>query len=153
MTQACRWLVPLVLATFGCDHSPTAPELNPPVLRWGTSFGMCAGYCTEVLEVDGARARLSRSSWQPERFPPRVAEIAVTDDEWRRLADAVDAEAVQGLREVYGCPDCADGGAEFVELETTSLRKRVTFEYGAPPAELRPLTLQLRALRQRFPAQ
>jgi hypothetical protein len=120
------------------------------VIRWGSSFGMCAGYCREELQIDGEVVRLTRRSWSATQ-PERVEEQPFTGDAWRALVQRVTAAQVDRLQDVYGCPDCADGGAEYVEVENGDSRKRVTFEYGSGPGQLRAVLTELRALRQRFP--
>jgi hypothetical protein len=40
--------------------APGRPERGDVIIH-GTSFGFCAGYCTFVLEVDGATARLTET--------------------------------------------------------------------------------------------
>jgi hypothetical protein len=50
---------------------------------------------------------------------------------------------------VFGCPDCADAGAESVEVFGLDWSKRVTFDHGAPMPELQPLLGRVRALRGR----
>ena len=48
---------------------------------------------------------------------------------------------------MYGCPDCADGGSEWVEITHEGITKRVTFEaYNSIP-ENNELVIQLRELR------
>ena len=48
------------------------------------------------------------------------------------------------------CPDCADGGAEWVELGFENKVKRVTFEYMKEPEELKTLIPSLRELMAGF---
>lgn len=55
------------------------------------------------------------------------------------------------LSETYGCPDCADGGAEWVEVERSRMGRRVTFEFGKPPERIGALVSSLRAVRQTLP--
>ena len=52
---------------------------------------------------------------------------------WQKLQSLADYNAIKDLPERIGCPDCADGGAEWLELSRSNETKRVTFE---PPAGL-----------------
>jgi hypothetical protein len=63
----------------------------------------------------------------------------------------VDAAALRRLEGVHGCPDCADGGAEWIEIGSAAGPIRVTFEYGATLDGIGALQAELRALRNRFP--
>lgn len=51
------------------------------------------------------------------------------------------------LAERIGCPDCADRGAEWVEVETANGRRRGTYEFGKPPREVAELARMLQSLR------
>jgi hypothetical protein len=71
--------------------------------------------------------------------------------DWRRIRALVDPAALKRLEGVHGCPDCADGGAEWIQLGAGNDSVRVTFEYGATLAGIAPLQAEIRALRDRFP--
>ena len=143
-----------VLLTSACYSSTGDVETNAlaaaSVIRYGTSFGMCAGYCREDLQIDGSQIKLTRQSWDP-RQPAQVAEQAISEDAWRKLQATLNGVAMAEMDSVYGCPDCADGGAEWVEIETGDAKKRVTFEFSKAPAQLRAAVTELRTLRGRFP--
>ena len=49
------------------------------------------------------------------------------------LMQQFDYATFDGLNAVLGCPDCADGGAEYLELVRDGKSDRVTFEYGNEP--------------------
>ncbi len=51
---------------------------------------------------------------------------------------------------VIGCPDCADGGSEWLELGFEGDVKRVTFEYMNEPDELKDIIVDLRGLMDSF---
>jgi hypothetical protein len=139
----------LLAAVIGCQSSPA--ELPPEtVIRTGTAFGFCAGYCSTELEIRSTHARFTRSGRDPQRNPPQVTQVELTSAEVARIRSLAASVAFADLKDVYGCPDCADGGAEWVELDTGALRKRVTFDHGAGPPELQPVLQELRALREKI---
>ena len=144
------WLGAMLLVMFAGCNLGTDPAFDDAILKWGTSFGMCAGYCREDLAIDSARATLTRSSWRSE-LPTLTNDRALSDSALLQLMQHVDVDVIRSLQEVYGCPDCADGGAEYVEIVTPTFTKRVQFEYGAGPPELQALLRELRALRATFP--
>jgi hypothetical protein len=43
------------------------------------------------------------------------------------------------LDSIFGCPDCADGGAEWIEINTIDKKHKITFEFGKEPEELKSL--------------
>ena len=65
----------------------------------------------------------------------------------------LDMKAFLELDEIIGCPDCNDGGREWVEVGDGLIQKRVTFESPEPPEELTNLLTLLRPIRTTFQAQ
>lgn len=114
----------------------------------GTSFGHCRGYCTKELSFAGSKAIFTKSSVDSTRFPLVSEEIAFSKEEWNKLLEKVDVDSFFALQERYGCPDCADGGSEYIEIITKNSTKRVTIEYGSSNDELGEFLLLLRQLRQ-----
>ena len=147
----------LAAAALACAPTAAGPDApaaeqasGRPTIQSGTSFGMCAGYCTTLLTVNGATATFletSRGGRGDPQLPDRTRTLELTAREQADLYAALDTAAVHALAGVHGCPDCADGGAEYIELGRT----RVTFENGRELAPIAPLQRQIRALRARFP--
>jgi hypothetical protein len=76
--------------------------------------------------------------------------VQITLAEWtelRLLADPADLSRVEGT---HGCPDCADGGAEWIALRIGSRTIESRFDYGRDFAEIEQLQARLRELRLRF---
>jgi hypothetical protein len=144
----------------GCTTSGTDAEilqggsqsLQELELSSGTSFGECLGYCRTELSIDSLSLTLTEvpQGWPP-TLPTRTRTLPLTLADWKRVRALVDATALKRLEGVHGCPDCADGGAEWIEIGTRTGAVRVTFEYGAELAGIRPLQVEIRALRDRFP--
>ena len=152
--------IPTLLALVvlaACQGAPVnAPadqaEAHQPLgLSSGTSFGMCAGYCTTELRLDSATVQLIETSGgRGDPQPPRTTSLTLSSTEWSRLVSLVDRAALGSLAGVHGCPDCADGGAEWIELRTASGAVRVTFEFGRPPAAIAALRTEIEAIRARL---
>jgi hypothetical protein len=68
--------------------------------------------------------------------------------QWQYVAGLADKIDFKELQATYGCPDCADGGAESITYQNGAVSKTVVFEFGNPPDELRPLADTLRAIRR-----
>jgi hypothetical protein len=147
-----RLLLALTLFIACTESVPSETGDTFVVIRSETSFGMCMGYCRTELFIDRLDARLTYRSHEVQAYPPRTYTIELTLGEWRQLVDVTDRQAFLRLDSVYGCPDCADGGAEAVELEWSGERRRVLFEYGNPPASIRALRDRIWQVRNRFPA-
>jgi hypothetical protein len=143
-------LVPLAAA---CTATPstTSETLEGVVVRAGTSFGMCMGYCTTELRIAPDEVLFIESGRDPAANPERTRRAALRPGERDDLLPLAGPALSGGLQEVYGCPDCADGGAEWVEVERAGERRRVTFEYGSTVGPIQPLIAKTRELRERFP--
>ena len=121
------------------DDNPTKP-VSSLVVRNGTSYGECAGYCKQELTIDGTQAVLVRQDLRdPQNNPDITVTVTITQGEWSALVKRIDDEAIAKLPDVLGCPDCADGGAEWIVVERNGQRHSVMFEAGMriePIAEL-----------------
>jgi hypothetical protein len=71
-------------------------------------------------------------------------------EKWADLVSAIDLEAFENLDEVIGCPDCTDGGAEWLEIVTLKGRHKVTYEYTAPPEPIKAYRDALFELKESF---
>jgi len=127
------------------------PE-NLILINSGTSYGECWGYCVFELELDNSNAVFTVSSmgnWYDE-FLDLLIEDNLSTETWLDLIDLVDFEYFQSLDDVYGCPDCADGGAEFIEIIYDGVSKQVTFEAYSEIDGIQELTILLRDIREDY---
>jgi hypothetical protein len=144
-----RWFSSLVLLVGlgACDLAVfTAGSDDDVLLRSGTSFGMCVGYCVAELVVHEADVTLTRTSRDPANYPAATQSLRLTASELRALRSAIASSDLRSSQGVHGCPDCADGGAEWVDVDGN----QVMFEYGADIEAIRPLLHEIRKLRTRF---
>lgn len=144
----------LAMCLAACASVPQPAQTNVRQIVSTTSFGMCVGYCTTRLEISEGRAVLIREArggrGAPQNLPAQRFTQVLTPDEW----DAIEALAANtnltGLSPVIGCPDCADGGAESLTIESSGAPQSISFEYGAVVAQAAPLLGRVRALRARL---
>lgn len=125
-------------------------------IKSGSSFGMCIGPCYQEMSVNESQAvlRVRENKGEGGLSELKVeSKRAVTPQEWIEIESLVDQEALNALPKVIGCPDCADGGAEWVEIQSPGFVKKVTFEYGQPPAQIKELADRLRETRESLSAQ
>lgn len=107
-------------------------------ISYGTSFGFCYGYCKQSINIEQTKVEYLASSWGDDRtFPDIEITRNISDETWRSLRNEIDFIIFRNLDEVIGCPDCADGGAEWIEIETATQKHNITFEYNNPPEEIR----------------
>lgn len=139
------------LATAGlfsqCQERQTANEQNPEMViekvSFGTSFGMCVGYCTQELTIT---QKLASKTITP-RVDDNLTEKRCSKT--YRLADLtekIDMTSFTSLPATIGCPDCADGGAEWVEITSKAWTRKVTYEFRKEPIEIQSFIEDLRLL-------
>jgi hypothetical protein len=105
------------------------------------SFGECLGDCA---------FRLTRDLNDPDRINYAACDYAEMDCS-RNIVLELNADGMAllqqahrefrgaALEEQYGCPDCADGGATLVVLESNDGITQHEYEYSNPPAEFESL--------------
>ena len=116
----------------------------------GTSYGECFGYCIFELELDNGDAIYKANGWEQynNEFPDLILIDNLSQNYWQQLVDLIDFEYFYLLDDMYGCPDCADGGAEFIEIIYDGISKQVTFEAYTEIDGIQELTISLRSLRE-----
>lgn len=141
--------LPLLLA-WSAAARPAQCDADALVIRNGTSFGECVGYCAGELQVDHHEIvyvqRATKDSGRSDKRRTRP----VTDKEWAELVALTDLDALLSLKTRYGCPDCFDQGAEWIEVQCGATVKRVSLSYGARLAPIDGLLNRLRELRKTF---
>lgn len=121
-------------------------------VRSGTSFGMCVGNsCQKDYVFNGTSVTLTQSGTRTQsQSPARTCQSRLSAAEWSTLKVASNLDAFQKQPEIIGCPDCADGGAEYIELQQGDSKHRVTFPFGKTIPGFEPLVDALRQQRERF---
>ena len=149
--MSSRGLIPLAAAAALLSLACGSGSADDDVLAMqsGTSFGFCppTSYCATTLELTPSSAVLIKTS-RAHGDLRRPGTLTTT--EWADLVAGVDEEALRALPAVIGCPDCADGGAEWIEVTTADWTKRVTFEHGQAPPALQGLMERVRRIRSRL---
>ncbi len=101
-------------------------------------FGFCAGECS---------FKMTRDTSEPTQVLYEVCDnvgancadpllLELTEAGFAQLRDAQAQLRDATLQDVYGCPDCADGGATSFTLETEAGTSEHVYEYAYPPEEL-----------------
>lgn len=118
-------------------------------IKYGTSFGMCVGYCKNELAIIGNEATFTKRKNGDEK-ESITCKSNLSEDALNAIGDHINLNQFNSLPALIGCPDCADGGAEYVEINSGGKVKRVTFEYGNPPKQLADLVAILKMQAQSF---
>lgn len=143
-------LVSVLILSYG---QLTASENQILSISDGFSFGFCRGYCRRSINItliSNELVALKEPNYEQEAFPPVTKTYPFSTSAWQELISSVSATDFQSLDDRIGCPDCADGGAEWIEVNWTDKTKRVTFENGESIKGFDGLVAQLRDLRNKY---
>jgi len=144
MKKLLFFLLSLVLLT-SCDEKDDEITNGVIEIHYGTSFGECYGYCINEVTVTDNTIALKKYSWTDGLdFPDIDYQKTINEEVLEDLFDKVDFDTFLALDEVIGCPDCADGGSEWIEIKTNDTTHKVTFEYFNEPSELTEIVTALR---------
>jgi hypothetical protein len=127
-------LLPVCLLIVSCSN-----EINNKIIRinYGTSFGECIGYCKHELSLNQDSLVFRCSGWS-DQYSPLLFRQKTPVSAWDSARVNFNIKSFFELQEVIGCPDCADGGAEWIEIKLTNGDiHKVTFEYGNEPTVLK----------------
>jgi hypothetical protein len=129
----------------------TEPEITGgAMIAYGKSFGECGGYCIKELTINDLDITFTASSWNNENYPAKSIKSAITVKEFNQLQSLVDMDKIKAYDDVIGCPDCADGGAEWLQVTIKDQVKKITFENGDTLETIQPLVTKLRELYTAF---
>jgi hypothetical protein len=135
---------------FACNTpKPVAVTDEIISVLHGTNFGHCRGYCRKDVVFYPDQVDYFEVSVDTARNPVKVENFK-NSAAWKSIADKIDWNKFKDLNESYGCPDCADGGSEYIEIKTVNGTKRVTIEFNKEMPELEPLLTELRAQRKKL---
>jgi len=146
--------IALLIGLLADRCSGSATETAPPdslVIRTGTSFGMCVGYCNQEYVIQKTNVTLTqRANGSPRQQPTKTCQFTLDAGVQNQLLSMIDFRQFSQQPATLGCPDCADGGAEYIELQTGGEKHRVTFDYGRTIPGFEPLVELLRQQRAQF---
>ncbi|UBM59711.1 hypothetical protein LAG90_03485 [Marinilongibacter aquaticus] len=143
-----------VLAFFStiflaCTSSPVEADGGLKVVS-GSSFGFCLGYCMQEMRLTDASQNIEMEFFNVRDAKSKSYTDQLNKDDWEEILAEVDLDTFFKLNSVYGCPDCADGGAEYIEISSGVKNHRVTFEYGHEVEGIEKLITLLREQRLAF---
>lgn len=131
----------MIISLLSCSNDVLYKDIAQ--INYGTSFGECVGFCKHDVTLKKNKATFRCYSWYP------AAQTVTKVDSIRNLTSdsiySLNTTAFFNLPGTIGCPDCADGGAEWLEIELTNGNKhKVTFEYHHEPTLIKTQIIKLR---------
>ena len=138
------------LFLFSCQTDYEKVEVNDIAIKTGIFFGFCGGYCKSEVEIVNRDVVFIASSWSAPNYPDTMLNGNISIQEWDSLLETVNMDSLVSLDDIIGCPDCADGGGEWIEITKEDMTKRVTFEHGKTVEQIQILIEKIRVIRERF---
>lgn len=135
-------LLPLLLlapSSAQQGNPPARPAANAHIVRieYGSSSGMCMGYCYSQTIVQAGTARsVSRTNYslngnRDPGYPDIKKKWKITAEEWQRAQAAIDTEYLFSLPDRIGCPGCVDQPVDWITVEySDGATKSVTCNSG-----------------------
>ena len=126
-----------------------SPKNHIETVKYGTSFGHCVGInCNKTFTISKAEISYTKKG-NGNVTDSLVRRTEIETEQWDNLINSINDSEFKNLPERIGCPDCADGGSEWVEVtEQGNIIKRVTFEFGKTPEEIKSVIKILKRLTQ-----
>lgn len=122
----------IILFGFSCKKNDLK---SVETIKYGRSFGKCIGYCKSDLTINNQQVIFTKSTNGNQK--QTISCVNELDKETLDLiVSNLNLNYFNDSPPIIGCPDCADGGAEYVEINNNGNIKRITFEYGNPPKQL-----------------
>lgn len=142
-------LIVAILALFSCksiDFNSLKNKIE--IIKYGTSFGHCAGlHCNKTFTISKEDVIYTRRANGTTKDSLAIRDV-IEPEQWDNLINAINYSDFKKLPERIGCPDCADGGSEWIEINEEGKVTRVTYEYGKTPDEIKDIVRILKRLTQ-----
>lgn len=117
-------------------------EMNSRIIQvnYGTSFGECIGYCKHqvTFKADSIKWICICNACMSPVLMQKCYYEKTNSTLWDSIKTNISTSSFFALPTVIGCPDCADGGAEWLELTLNNGEThKVTYEYGNEPSVIK----------------
>jgi hypothetical protein len=133
MNSKTLLIILIVVSAFLLNRCEQANNSDISQIKYGTSFGECMGYCKKDISLTPELISYNQESWIDTLTPITCSEN-IEATQWNNLMNEINTDKFLQLPETIGCPDCADGGAEWIELSLKDGTKhKSTFEYMHEP--------------------
>jgi hypothetical protein len=110
-----------------CSHNGKNNDTVKTVTH-GFSFNECEGYCIKEMIYSKDKIIVQERQWHNPEFHSDT--LKLNKSTWTELLKSFDLEDFSELKNTYGCPDCADGGSEWIEIQSGNKVHKVKFEFG-----------------------
>jgi hypothetical protein len=94
---------------------------------------MCHGYCQSSINITSNPFQLivsKQPNFAQKDFPSLQQQFPFSSNEWNQIISLLNSKIFTASDDTIGCPGCADGGIEWIQIDWIGGTKRVTFESG-----------------------
>lgn len=139
-TMKALTLISLLSILISCASSKETNSKTILKIQYGNSYGNCIGYCWNQYTLDGKTINENRKATgrgDRSKYPEINESKDLKNSDWENVVKTVNQQKLMELAETIGCPDCADGGAEWISVEfSDGTSKKVTIEAGSKHEDL-----------------
>ena len=132
MRVSIKSILHLMILSLGLIQTSSCTNNGSPIqsISHGKCFGMCSGYCY-VEDTYYSQKIIRHSKANRIKLPEKFDTLSFSEKKWNHLLSTFDLAKFKKLPETIGCPDCADGGAEWIAIKTNDNVYKVSFEYNS----------------------
>ena len=144
-------IVSLVTVAYGKYETEDVRSISS-----GLSFGRCGGYCQQSINATLHPSQLiasKKANFDETSYPPLQRQFPFSSNQWTQLVSLLNSKVFTELDDTIGCPGCADGGIEWIQVDWIDATKRVTFENGRNIKGIEELTEKLQQMREEYLSQ
>lgn len=147
----------IIFSLFSCENgikkngnstTKNAEKLEVQRIVFGSSFGMCRGYCKKWVTFTQNETAYTELAHDSIQFPTkRLSEKSAV---FESLVQQMNWKSWDTLSANIGCPDCTDAGAEYIEILSNKGTKRVRFDAGTNPEVLGNIVPRMRFIHEKM---
>lgn len=145
-------IVDLIKRGWAGDAILAVQSSPQTIIKTGTYAGFCLGYCVQDFVITSEKITYTQTGWDfvsdvREKLPPKTKEIPTSESKWQELMNSIDLQKFNSLPERIGCPGCADGIVEWIEISDGKKAKKIEFEPKDDVQEINQFVTMLREIR------
>ncbi len=133
-----RVLIPILLLIVLISGCKKVDELGEgDYIVFGSSYGNCITDCIRVYKLDNTKIQEDEDStyiglvkYLIYKFNGTMTLDEINFNQVKHLLNEIPSELSSGTNKIFGCPDCADGGAIYIEVNIDGVNSRFLLDGG-----------------------